>query len=81
MKRVAAALAEKWHKPYGEVMMCWLRVRLQFALADLGCGPTTWDEEGFSLFWCDGWGWHGFGVLGRCIVEVYSPTHHQYFDG
>jgi len=31
MKRVAAALAEKWHKPYG-VVMCWVRVRLQFAL-------------------------------------------------
>ena len=30
MKRVAAALAEKWHKPYG-VVMCWVRVRLQFA--------------------------------------------------
>ncbi|CAN0016602.1 unnamed protein product, partial [Heterosigma akashiwo] len=31
MKRVAAALAEKWHKPYG-VVMCWVRVQLQFAL-------------------------------------------------
>ena len=31
MKRVAAALVEKWHKPYG-VVMCWVRVRLQFAL-------------------------------------------------
>ena len=31
MKRVAAALAEKWHKPYG-VVMCWVRVRLKFAL-------------------------------------------------
>ena len=32
MKRVAAALAEKWHnKPYG-VVMCWVRVRLQFEL-------------------------------------------------
>ncbi|CAM9595743.1 unnamed protein product [Heterosigma akashiwo] len=31
MKRVAAVLAEKWHKPYG-VVMCWVRVRLQFAL-------------------------------------------------
>ncbi len=30
IKRVAAALAEKWHKPYG-VVMCWVRVRLQFA--------------------------------------------------
>jgi len=31
MKRVAVALAEKWHKPYG-VVMCWVRARLQFAL-------------------------------------------------
>jgi len=32
MKRVAAALAEKWHKPYG-VVMCWVRVRLQHCSA------------------------------------------------
>ena len=31
MKRVAAALAGKWGKSYEEVM-CWLRIRLQFAL-------------------------------------------------
>ena len=31
MKRVAAALAGKWGKSYEEVM-CWVRIRLQFAL-------------------------------------------------
>ena len=31
MKRVAAVLAEKWHKPY-EMAMCWVRVQLQFVL-------------------------------------------------
>ena len=31
MKRVAAVLAAKWRKSFEEVM-CWVRVRLQFAL-------------------------------------------------
>ena len=30
MKRVAAALAGKWGKSYEEV--CWVRIRMQFAL-------------------------------------------------
>ena len=53
MKRVAAVLAEKWHKPYGVVMLCWVRVRLQFALVravDLGLrGGSRKAFHGFGM--------------------------------
>ena len=53
MKRVAAVLAEKWHKPYGVVMLCWVRVRLQFALVRAVDLRLRGSRKAF----------HGFGMM------------------
>ena len=52
MKRVTAVLAEKWHKPYG-VVICWVRVRLQFALIQAVDLRQRGSRKAF----------HGFGMM------------------
>ena len=60
MKRMPAALAEKCHRLYG-VVMCWVRVRLQFALIRAVGLRLRGSRKAF----------HGFGMMdgaGRGLV-------------
>ena len=72
MKRVAAVLAEKWNKPYG-VVMCWVRVRLQFALiraVDLRLRGSTKAFHGFGMMDEAGMGlvYYGFELAKELYV-------------